>query len=506
MELYKGNELINTTTGSEKPFFTKDYDHKNFVFEITPPLNQSTAYYVRLKSKYHSDFGFILKSHKNFTFYSLREYYFLGMFYGILAILAIYNLFLFFSIKENTYLYYVAYIICAALHTFSEDGIGFQYVWPNYPSLNHFVDSFSFPLLLVTFLLYSNSFIELKKYQPKIRKWIIISTGMYLLSFIYFNFIGEWHISIFGLYMIPYLITYYGALKIYQKGVKQARFFMIGFIIILVSFIVFFLRILLDLEGTMFTVYIFNFGFILEAVMLSYALGDKIKITKEKSELAQQKVILELEKNERLKDKVNRELEQKVRERTVELVSTSQDLTEANEELAQLRDTLYHMNSELDKSNWLLQKEIKEVTRSKILSKTVSYDDFIKIFPDNLTCLKHLENLKWEKGFKCKKCGHNNYSKTQKPFLRKCSSCKHPESVTATTLFHAVKFPLNKAFYIAYMTCDNQKKITIDELSELIDLRRNTAWGFKKKVETKIEELNEKGKYRIGESWEKLIF
>ena len=506
IELYENDEIIANSTGSTKKFSTKDYQHKNFVFELNPKKNKVTTYYIRLKSTYHSDFSFIIKTHKSFSNYALYEYFYLGMFYGILAILAIYNLFLYFSIKENSYLYYVAYIACAAIHTFSEDGLGFQFVWPNFPSLNIFVDSFGFPLLLITFLLYSNSFIELKKHEPKTRQWIIISTGLYLISFVYFHFVGKWHVSIFFLYMIPYAITYYASIKIYKKGIKQARFFIIGFAIILVSFLVFFLRVFLNLQGNAFIVYIFNFGFILEAIMLSYALGDKIKLTKEKSEKAQKNVIEELEKNEKLKDKVNRELEQKVRERTVELYDKTQELTDANNELGELRDKLYNMNSELDKSNWRLQKEIKEVTRSKILSKTVTYEDFIKIFPDNLTCLKHLETLKWDNGFKCIKCGHRNYSNTQKPFLRKCSSCKHPESVTANTLFHAVKFPLNKAFYIAYTTCDNQKKITVDELSELLDLRRNTAWGFKKKVETRIQEKESKGNYRLGESWEKIIF
>ena len=64
---------------------------------------------------------------------------------------------------------------------------------------------------------------------------------------------------------------------------------------------------------------------------------------------------------------------------------------------------------------------------------------------------------------------------------------------------------MNKAFYIAYVTCENQKKNTIDELSIILDLRRNTAWMFKKKVEARIEELSKKGKYKTGESWEKLI-
>ena len=505
VEVYTDKQLLFKPTGSKNVFDTKDYGHKNFTFDLNLEKGKTTTFYIRLKSNYHSDFGYFIKSNKNFAEYALSEYFILGMFYGILAILAIYNLFLYFSIKENTYLYYVAYIVCAALHTFSEDGLGFQFVWPSIPAINHFVSVFSFPLLLITFLLYSNSFIEFGERLPKMRKWVVISTVVYSIGFIYYNYIGEWSSTIFFIYVIPYVLTYYAAIKIYQKGFKQARFFVMGFSIVMLSFIVFFLRIFFGLAGNIFTVYIFNFGFVLEAIILSYALGDKIKIAKEISAQAQKKVIEELEKNEKLKDKVNRELESKVKERTTELEEKTNELIEANDELASLRDKLYEMNSSLDKSNWMLQREVKEVMRSKILSESVAYEDFIKIFPDNFTCLKHLEVIKWEKGFKCGKCGHTNHSKMPKPFVRKCSSCKHPESVTAHTLFHAVKFPMNKAFYIAYVTCENQKKNTIDELSIILDLRRNTAWMFKKKVEARIEELSKKGKYKTGESWEKWI-
>lgn len=505
VELYKGKDLLYPSTGSTRNFDTKDYKHKNHTFGLNLPLNEQTTFYVRLKSGYHSDLSFLIKSHKEFSEYALVEYYILGLFYGVLAILAIYNLILYFSIKEKTYLFYVAYIFCAALHTFSEDGLGFQFIWPDYPIINKIVDHSSFPLLLITFLLYSNSFTELSKRAPKTWKWVIVSTSVYLLGFLYFNFLGAWNAAIFFIYIIPYLVTYYAAIKIYKQGFKPARFFVMGFSIVLLSFVVFFLRVFLSLPGNIFTVYIFNFGFVLEAIILSYALGDKIRITKEISETAQEKVIEELEKNEKLKDKVNRELETKVKERTVELEEKTNELIDANDELASLRDKLYEMNSSLDKSNWMLQREVKEVMRSKILSESVAYPDFIKIFPDNLTCLRHLESIKWGKGFSCTKCGNNHFLKTTKPFVRKCSSCKHPESVTAHTLFHAVKFPMNKAFYIAYVTCENQKKFTIDELSEILDLRRNTAWMFKKKVEARIDELSIKGKYKTGESWEKLI-
>ena len=39
------------------------------------------------------------------------------------------------------------------------------------------------------------------------------------------------------------------------------------------------------------------------------------------------------------------------------------------------------------------------------------------------------------------------------PSSRRCTRCKTEESATAHTIFHNLKFPVNKAFYIAYNVC-----------------------------------------------------
>ena len=88
---------------------------------------------------------------------------------------------------------------------------------------------------------------------------------------------------------------------------------------------------------------------------------------------------------------------------------------------------------------------------------------------------------------------------------RKCTTCKHIESPTANTIFHGVKFPLNKAFYLVYHAHYSKKSKTIDELSEELDLRRNTLWAFRKKVQERRTELIKEGKIKENSPWESII-
>lgn len=489
-------------SGYHHPFYNREYRHKNFVYDIYPEKGHPITLYLRINSNLHTGFEAKVYTTQEFSDYSLLEYYLLGGFYGIIFILALYNFFLYFTTKEENYIFYVLYILSCAIYAFTEDGIGFHIIWPNSPSVNIWIDRLAAPLLLTCFLFYYIRFIELNRHYPKILKYILASVAVY---FLYAIANGFENIKGSFLYIIPYFITYFSAIRIYLKGYKPARFFIVGFSVILLSFITYYLRVEGIVPSTIFNIYIFNFGFIIEAVMLSVALGDKIKITKAEKDKAQNKLIDALKRSEKLKDKVNRELEEKVAERTTDLNNKTQELLEANKELEGLKLEMFKINARLDKDVWKLRKKVEEGTKARLLDQIVNPEEFNKIFPDDLSCYRFISELKWKNGYTCKKCGHDKYSKGKKPFSRKCTRCKHTESVTTGTLFHALKFSIQKALYLTYITSGDRKKYTLDELSELLELRRNTCWSFRKKVQEREEQWKQKNNNRKVTNWEVLI-
>ena len=107
---------------------------------------------------------------------------------------------------------------------------------------------------------------------------------------------------------------------------------------------------------------------------------------------------------------------------------------------------------------------------------------FRNIFTDEETCLELLADLKWEDGFTCRNCGHHNSCRGKNEFSRRSTKCKKEESVTANTIFHKCKIPLNKAFEIAYMAC-NFPAISSYELSRQSEMRHMTCYKFQKKIQ-----------------------
>lgn len=111
-----------------------------------------------------------------------------------------------------------------------------------------------------------------------------------------------------------------------------------------------------------------------------------------------------------------------------------------------------------------------------------------ELINDSDKVLQFISEIKWQNGFVCRKCGNTNYCEGKTPFSRRCTKCKKEESATANTLFHNVKFPVNKAFYIAYNVCILNKSASSIDFANELDINQMTCWKFKKRILKCVEE------------------
>jgi len=126
--------------------------------------------------------------------------------------------------------------------------------------------------------------------------------------------------------------------------------------------------------------------------------------------------------------------------------------------------------------------------------KSLTIFEFQERFSDEKSCMNYLTELKWANSFECPKCGNTKYCSGHKDHIRQCSKCNYLVSPTSGTLFHKVKFPLLKAFYIVYYMSTSSKGIASTELSRKLGLRQKTCWLFKLKV---MQAMKSSGNYKI---------
>ncbi len=125
-----------------------------------------------------------------------------------------------------------------------------------------------------------------------------------------------------------------------------------------------------------------------------------------------------------------------------------------------------------------------------IFSEGLTAGQLEALFESDDNCLEFLANLKWENGFVCRKCGNTNYCAGKTPHSRRCTKCKSEESATTGTIFHNCKFPVSKAFYIAYNVCKGKEDISTYEFARRLSLRQMTCWNFKTKTIAALNQMN----------------
>lgn len=119
--------------------------------------------------------------------------------------------------------------------------------------------------------------------------------------------------------------------------------------------------------------------------------------------------------------------------------------------------------------------------------QSISVPDFEERYGTPEKCIQHLADLKWKDGFNCPKCQGQKYCRAVRPHDRQCTRCRYIQSPTSGTLFHKVKFPLDKAFLAVYFVATNKKGISSTELSRKTGLFQKSAWLFRIKILQSME-------------------
>ncbi|AGA78743.1 7TM-containing protein possibly involved in signal transduction [Echinicola vietnamensis DSM 17526] len=476
--------------GDAIPFDSRNFSHKNFELFIHNNSEGISNYYVKIQSHQKADIRIAIRSVNRFIYYALNEYFAYGVFYGMILIIGLYNLLVYTVIREIKYLYYTFYLISVGIYALSVDGIAFQYLWPNFPKWNQIANGvFSYSIVLWA-ILFSIKFLNTRFRSPKIHQALIVILIIKSIIFLIGLF---WDPKLFEIKyydIIPFFFIFIASVYIWSRGYKVARFFVIAYGVLFIGVVVKVLVNAAIIPHMTLVYYSLHLAFLVEMLLLTFALGDRIQILKDNRDRAMRRTIRQMEDNFALKEKVNKELELKVSERTKELAHKNKLLEDYNQQLTEKDEEIKRINSLLDRDNWKLKSSIKESFQARLSNKLLSFEEFQRIFPDQSACLRYLEEFKWGQGYECRHCGNTKSSKGPKLFTRRCSKCGHIDSVTAGTIFHGVKFPLEKAFYIAYELIANTEKRTLEQLAELLDLRKNTVWNFRKKTRQNIEAHN----------------
>ncbi len=321
--------------GQKYPSFL---DNTGYSFQM-PNLNGESVFYFKASSdeqlivpvKVHYDFLDFIKAE-----ITKRSFYFFYL--GIMIVMILYNIFIFWTVKDRTYLRYVFYVGTVLLTQFVISGYADKYFWTNSGKISQFMSSFIPILSGIATVIFSIDFIRTKLYSITIHKLLNGFLVSYLVALVLLFFgLATWSQYIINFNASCALILIPAAINAIKGGYRPAKYYLIAWMFFLFGVTLYALRNLGLMPFNALTNYAMPIGSAIEAILLSLALADRINILKREKEASQAQAILMMEENQRLIHEQNAILEKEVEARTREITSTNHDLekTLANLQLTQ---------------------------------------------------------------------------------------------------------------------------------------------------------------------------
>jgi transposase-like protein len=122
--------------------------------------------------------------------------------------------------------------------------------------------------------------------------------------------------------------------------------------------------------------------------------------------------------------------------------------------------------------------------------QTMTFFGFQKHFSTEEACYEHLQKLRFPDGYLCPKCGHTDayFIETRKLF--QCKRCQHQTSLTANTIFHKTRTPLQKWFWAIYLIGSDKGGCSAMRLKKMLGISYLTAWTMSHKIRIAMQDRN----------------
>ncbi len=262
-------------------------------------------------------------------------------FAGIFVSIILYNLFLFVSLKDRLYLLYVVATIFIGLVQLHFGGKLTEWFYSRSSFFATYDTHFLGALSGVSTILFSNSFLHTKKYCNWVYKVSLVSIALYCLSLLLLFFsLPTVSYQIININASISLLLIVASAYAIKRGHRQAKFFLFAWSFFLLGVTVFALKDFGILPFNAFTNFALPVGSVVEILLLSFALADRINVLKQEKELSQQQAFVAMKENERLVKEQNIQLEKKVHERTADLENRNTELHTAMNDLRMTQQQL----------------------------------------------------------------------------------------------------------------------------------------------------------------------
>ncbi|MDD2057230.1 ATP-binding protein [Pseudomonas sp. GD03860] len=282
LELYLpdagGTFRLAQRTGDALPYASRQIEQNNFLFELPFVPGQTTTAYLRLHSQGSVQAPLTLWSAKAYLEEQPTRLYVLGLIYGVLLGMLVYNLFIYLSVRDTSYLYYILYIASFGLYQVSVNGAGVAYFWPDNPWWANAATPMFIGAAGLFGCQFARSFLQLGQHSRVFDNLLkVLMAGGVLVMLL--SLTSSYAIALRLATALALLFTvsiFAAGVFAWRRGLRVARYFIIAWSAFLLGGLVNTLMVLGYLPNVFLTMYASQIGSALEVGLLSLALADRI--------------------------------------------------------------------------------------------------------------------------------------------------------------------------------------------------------------------------------------
>jgi diguanylate cyclase (GGDEF)-like protein len=338
------NKILNEHhVGDILPFKQRILSDKSFLFAV-PNTDKPLTIYIRIRSTGSLHLPIKIWQNNDYLKFNSRNNLILGLFLGLMLAMGLSYFFLFVTSKRLTFLIYSGYVSCLGLTLATLSGLGYQYLWPDFPWLQQHALGIFGCLSLCLAMIFCQRLLHVKTYNLRLSRILTLSAYSILFGLVLSLILPlGLFIQTFALVLCVAGVLVLGvAIWLWFKGVSIAILYTFSWAILLITSLMVCLDSLGSIQLGLPSYYLLVLGGTVETSMLALILAINHNqqrqalltsqtelLEKERQAQSTQKEMLTLQEN------VTEDLEYKVQERTLELEVALRELSDINRELEQ---------------------------------------------------------------------------------------------------------------------------------------------------------------------------
>lgn len=333
-------------------------------------IDAGSPVFVRINNTRHTFIPIKVTEERAFFSAHSNNMFINGLYYGLVCIVIIINLFYYFKLKERTFLYYSLFLFFLTFTFFIEDGLYFDktpHKWFDFGGILNLG-------IATSCFLFATSFLNIEDYFPKAKYTTLLLIGLIFSAYMTSKITGN-HLfytitkCITCLIIVKYWII---AFLLVRKN-RYSIYFVLGYSVIFTLIVLFYLFPAFGFYNIGVTLTTLKLGSLIEIILLNYAVVYRLSLLKEVN--ARMKVSIgnfmteidRLKKYKAAEKRHNEHIKNSLNKREISILNLIQE-QKTNEEMSQelfisVNTVKYHIKN--------IYRKLDIKTREEARSKTI---------------------------------------------------------------------------------------------------------------------------------------